>query len=243
MDFMEVEMKFYRTENYETMSKKACSILIDCLVQKPDSLFCIATGNSPTGSYQLFVKEVKKRGIDTSKMRIIKLDEWCGLKKDNPATCEYYVKKHILDPLAVEDHRYISFNSMEKNSEYECDRISSLLKKNGGIDCCILGLGRNGHLGLNEPSSELNPFIHKTALEPKTQTHTMLTLNNQSVSEGYTLGIKDILSSKKILMLVTGSGKKEAYKVLQRQIITPAQPANYLWLHDNTDCIVDNSCF
>ena len=56
-----------------------------------------------------------------------------------------------------------------------------------------------------------------------------------------TYGVTQI--SKKILMLVTGSGKKETYKVLQRQIITPAQPANYLWLHDNTDCIVDNSCF
>lgn len=236
-------MKFYRTENYETMSKKACNMLIDFLIQKPDALFCIATGNSPKETYNLFVKEVKERNINTSKMRIIKLDEWCGLEKNNPATCEHYVRKHILNPLDIKDNRYISFNSMEKDSEYECDRISFLLKKNGGIDCCILGLGKNGHLGLNEPSKELNPFIHKTELESKTQTHAMLASNNQHVSEGYTLGIRDILDSKKILMLVTGTDKEEAYKTLQRKVITPAQPANYLWLHSNTNCIVDTSHF
>lgn len=234
-------MKFYKTENYETMSRKACEILIQCLMEKPDALFCIATGNSPTETYRLFVKEVRERGIDTSRMRVIKLDEWCGLEKDTPATCEYYVRKYILNPLAIEDDRYISFNSMEKDAEYECDRISCLLEKNGGIDCCILGLGKNGHLGLNEPSSELNPFIHKTPLQPKTQTHTMLASNNQSVSHGYTLGMKDILNSKKILMLVTGEGKEQAYETLQRKIITSYQPANYLWLHSNADCIVDHS--
>lgn len=236
-------MKFITTETYEAMSEAASEVLVNCLSKKPDALFCIATGSSPTEAYRLFIEKVKERNIDTSKMRIIKLDEWKGLAKDNPATCEYYIQENILKPLGISEDRYISFNSLEDNAEYECERITKLLQESGGIDCCVLGIGKNGHLGLNEPSDKLNPFVHKTALDKKTQTHSMLASNNQTVSEGYTLGLKDLLESKEVLFLVTGADKQEAYEALQEKVITSRQPANYLWLHNNTHCIVDLSSF
>lgn len=236
-------MKFIITESYESMSEAASEVLVNCLTQKPDALFCIATGSSPTEAYRLFIEKVNAKHIDTSKMRIIKLDEWKGLTKDNPATCEYYVREHILKPLNIPEDRYIAFDPMEENAEYECERIANLIKENGGIDCCILGLGRNGHLGLNEPCDKLDPFVHKAVLDKKTQTHSMLTSNNQTVSEGYTIGLKDILESKEVLFMVTGADKQEAYETPQEKIITNKQPANYLWLHNNTHCIVDTSSF
>lgn len=236
-------MKFVKTDHYEAMSEAASEVLVNCLVQKPDALFCIATGSSPTEAYRLFVEKVKSKNIDTGKMRIIKLDEWKGLSKDNPATCEYYVQEHILKPLGISEDRYISFDPMEENAEYECERITKLLHENGGIDCCVLGLGRNGHLGLIEPADKLNPFVHKAVLDKKTQTHPMLAANHQMVSEGYTLGLADLLASKEILFVVTGGDKQEAYELLQESVITNKQPANYLWLHNNTHCIVDLSSF
>lgn len=236
-------MKFINTETYEAMSEAASEILVDCLLRKPDALFCIATGSSPTEAYRLFIEKVKSRNIDAGKMRILKLDEWKGLAKDNPATCEYYIQENILKPLGISQDRYISFNPLEENDEYECERITKLLQENGRIDCCVLGLGKNGHLGLNEPSDKLNPFVHLTALDGKTMTHSMLTSNHQTVSEGYTLGLKDLLESKEILFLVTGSDKQEAYEALQEKVLTSRRPANYLWLHDNTHCIVDLSSF
>lgn len=236
-------MKFINTDNYEAMSEAASEVLVNCLVRKPDALFCIATGSSPTEAYRLFVEKVRARNIDTGKMRVIKLDEWKGLTKDNPSTCEYYVQEHILKPLEIPEDRYISFDPMEENAEYECERITKLLHENGGIDCCVLGLGRNGHLGLNEPADKLNPFVHKTGLDKKTQTHPMLAVNHQTVAEGYTLGLKDLLESKEILFMVTGEDKQEAYEMLKEKVITNKQPANYLWLHENTHCIVDLSSF
>lgn len=232
-------MNIVKTDNYYDMSKQACEILIKCLREKPGAMFCIATGSSPLEAYREFVKRVTEEKLDVSKLKIIKLDEWSGLERNNPATCEYYISEHILKPLGISEDRYISFNPKEQNDKYECQRISALLMQNGGIDCCILGLGKNGHLGLNEPQEEINPFMHKARLAAKTQTHSMLVSNSTRVTEGYTLGIKDILASREILFLVTGQDKQEAYENFLRGQLSSKYPANYLWLHNNVTCIVD----
>jgi len=234
-------MKLIKTKDYNEMSEQASEILIRCLKEKPDALFCIATGSSPTETYRLFIQKIKSEHINTRKMRIIKLDEWCGLTKENPATCEYYIRKHILTPLDIPDERYITFNPLEENAEFECERISNLLAENGGIDCCVLGIGRNGHLGLNEPGEEINPFIHKSYLDAKTKTHSMLVENDQIVSTGYTLGIKALLEAGEIMLLITGDDKQEAYHNVQRKTISSKYPVNYLWLHNNTVCFVDSA--
>lgn len=236
-------MNIVNTENYNDMSKQACDILIKCLSKKPDAMFCIATGSSPTGAYREFVRRVQEEKLDVSKLKIIKLDEWFGLEKDNPATCERYIQEHILKPLCISEDRYISFNPKEQDDKSECQRISRLLIQNGGIDCCVLGLGKNGHLGLNEPQEAIYPLLHKAYLDAKTQTHSMLVTNSTKVSEGYTLGIKDILDSKEILFLVTGKGKQEAYENFKKGKISSRYPANYLWLHNNVTCIVDEGSF
>lgn len=236
-------MRFIKTNNYEEMSMKACETLINCLKSKPNALFCIATGSSPTRAYQLFVQRIKEEQIDTSQMRIIKLDEWCDLPLDHPSTCEAYIREYILQPLNISEDRYISFNSLESNNQLECNRIEQLLKDNGKIDCCVLGIGKNGHLGLNEPSDSINPFIHRVELDEKTKTHTMLSSSKQEVTHGYTLGLRDILDSNEILLLLTGPDKEEAYKHLTEKSISSRYPANYLWLHDQTTCIIDLSCF
>jgi len=232
-------MEILNTENYEAMSQAASEVLLTCLLRKPDALFCIATGFSPTRAYQLFIEKIRTRQIDTSRMRIIKLDEWAGLSEDNPATCEYYVQTQILQPLHISQDRYISFHPMEMDFKRECSRVEQLLDETGPIDCCVLGLGRNGHLGLNEPAQQLDPFVHRAILDPKTQTHPMLTENHQTASYGYTLGLKAILDSAEILFLVTGDDKRDAYHIFCNRTITNAQPANYLWLHHKVHCIVD----
>lgn len=236
-----VLMNILKTESYDDLSKRACNILVKCLKEKVDATFCIATGASPQGTYREFVKRVHEEKLDVSKLKIIKLDEWIGLEKDNPATCEYYISEHLLKPLGISEDRYISFNPKETDDAFECLRISELLRKSGGIDCCILGLGKNGHLGLNEPQEKLNPFVHKAILDAKTQTHEMLSSNSVKVSEGYTLGIKNILDAGEILFLVTGKGKQEAFENFKHGQVSSQYPANYLWLHNNVTCLVDES--
>lgn len=232
-------MEFVNSKNYKEMSERAAEIMVDFLKSKPDALFCVATGSSPTLSYELFIKKVKEQGIKTDRMRIVKLDEWCGLGGDNPATCEYYIREKLLRPLDIPEDRYIGFDGTNENAEEECGRIAAFLKENGGIDLCVLGIGRNGHLGLNEPCRELNPYVHKAVLQEITRGHSMLSSNGEAATAGYTIGIKDILNSKKVMLLITGADKKTPYENLKRDVISSEYPANYLKLHGDAVCIVD----
>lgn len=228
--------------NYEEMSQAASDILLACIQEKPNALLCIATGSSPTRAYSLLVEKIRQQQVDTSCLQIVKLDEWCGLEKSNPATCEAYIQQHILQPLDISQDRYISFDPLEQNWEKECARITGLIEEKGGMDCCVLGIGKNGHLGLNEPGPATLPFAHKALLDEKTKGHSMLSLSSQKVQEGYTLGIQDILCACKVLLLVTGEGKKEACQNLYQPSLSSWRPANYLWLHKDAVCLVDQTC-
>lgn len=234
-------MIFKHTSTYTEMSELASDYMVEILKKKPNALFCIATGDSPTLCYEEFVRKIKKDEINYSEMRVLKLDEWCGIPGSHPATCEYYIRKHILDPLKISDSRYIHFDGMADDANAECKRISDEIVQAGGIDLCILGIGKDGHLGLNEPGEELIPYTHKAVLNPNTRTHAMLKDTGADAINGFTIGIKDILNSRAIMLLITGNDKQESWNNLQKNVISSRYPANYLKLHNNTICFVDDS--
>lgn len=232
-------MKLIRVKDDAEMSAAVCDRLVCCLKKKPTALFCIATGGSPTGAYAAFVKRVQEEKLDTSQMKILKLDEWCGLEKENPATCESYIQTHLLRPLQIGEDRYISFDPLETNADSECRRISDLIAETGNIDCCILGIGKNGHLGLNEPGKTINPFTRKVTLDARTKTHAMLKENKSEATQGYTLGLKELLASEEILFLISGAEKEDACRAFLRQEINTEIPATFLWLHGNTTAFLN----
>ncbi|MDR1532243.1 MAG: glycoside hydrolase family 127 protein [Clostridiales bacterium] len=233
-------MQITEMSDYNKMSEAAAEIMINRVKEKPDACFCLATGDSPALAYKLFVKRVLEEGVDVSRLRVVKLDEWRGLPKSSAATCEYYLREQILTPLGVAEERYISFDPEAEDAETECERVSALIEECGGISLCVTGLGKNGHLGLNEPYG--GPFARVSVLSAKTKGHSMLAAaENAEVSEGFTLSVKDILASKEILLLAAGKGKTQAYKNLKKKTLSPQYPANYLWLHKNAVCLADMS--
>lgn len=232
-------MKIIRAKNDLEMSALVADRLISCLKRKPGAMFCIATGGSPTAAYKDFVRRVREEKLDVSQMKILKLDEWYGMEQENPATCESYIREHLLTPLQIDDTHYISFHPMEANAAYECQRITEQIAENGGIDCCVLGIGKNGHLGLNEPGSRLNPSTRKVTLDERTKTHAMLESHNTQATQGYTLGLTEILSSREILLLLSGREKEEACKQFFQGEVSTEVPATFLWLHRNTSCFVN----
>lgn len=193
-------MNIYYYNDYITLSEKAAAHVIFEIEAKKDLLICAATGNSPEGLYQHLVDKKRKDQNFYDRVRVIKLDEWIGLPESHPASCEYYLKTKLLDPLEISSDRYISFQSNPPEATLECSRIQSELKKNGPIDVCILGLGSNGHIGLNEPGSFLEPYCHLVKLSETSQQHKMIQALNQKPTFGITLGIKDILDAEKIIL-------------------------------------------
>jgi len=190
------------------------------------------------GTYDFLVKAHQRQEDLFAAIQILKLDEWGGLNMDDPATCEVFLQTHLLRPLQINPSRYISFNSNPADPKGECKRIRDELSVRGPIDICVLGLGLNGHVALNEPADALEPETHPAKLSARSIQHSMLTGLKKKPSYGLTLGMADILQSKMILMLISGKEKKEITRLFLTGKISTRLPASFLWLHANVICLI-----
>jgi len=234
-------MQLHYCSDYDKMSKKGAEFLVSELVRHQDLLFCTATGNSPQGVYKNMALVKKEQSEIFNSLQVIKLDEWGGLPAGHPSSCEVFLKEHVLVPLDIPMERYIGFKNDVEDPVLECERIQTELKQRGPIDICILGMGKNGHIGFNEPAEFLNPHCHIAELTVESQKHQMVSEVKVKPKYGLTLGMADILSSKKILLLVTGSGKQQTIKKFLTGEINYYLPASLLWRHHDAHCFIDVS--
>jgi galactosamine-6-phosphate isomerase len=231
-------MKIDILDTYQELSQRAKDIIVQEIKKNKKLLLCAATGGSPTGTYNLLKEEYLKQPELFDQLRIIKLDEWGGIPLNHPATCESYLQTHLIQPLRISASRYISFDSNPTEPLQECEKIQEKLEAVGPVDLCILGLGMNGHLALNEPTEYLHPHCHIAQLSAMSLQHQMISEMEIKPAYGLTLGMADILQSKKLLILIHGSQKKWIVsKLLQRKINT-SLPASFLWLHTDVTSLI-----
>ena len=234
-------MQIQTCKDYQEMSILAADQVQEELKLTPGLLFCAATGSSPEGLYEAWVVRHKTQPGLFDKMRIIKLDEWCGVPDNHSVTCEHFIRKRLLEPLAIPEDRYFGFPSDPMEPDDECQTIRTTVAKEGPIDLCILGLGQNGHLGFNEPGDFLEPFCHVAGLTEKSLEHEMIASLDIKPRFGISLGLQEILYSKKIILLVSGGGKKGILARLMKGQISTQLPASLLWTHGNVSCLIDQS--
>lgn len=225
-----VPITFRHAVSYDELSSITAEAVIGVLQECPSARFCLATGASPEGLY----RKIGESGVDLSEVRITKLDEWLGLPDDHPATSESYLRRHVLDPWRVSSDRYVGFRSSTDDPDEECRRV---VKETGGIDLCVLGIGANGHLGLNEPEQEIDSRTRCVALTEEMRAYPMLDGLDPKPTHGMTMGLSDIFGSRQILLLVVGESKRKALEILQRGVIGTTWPATLLRLHPNVRVI------
>jgi len=227
-------MQITRCNTLAELNELASALIIHELQQNPKSLVCAATGNSPTGVYKKLVE--KKENINTSGLRFIKLDEWYGLGINDEGSCEKYLHEQLFNPLGISNKRYIAFDGKSAEPEKELQNVTNYLDELGPIDLCILGLGKNGHIAFNEPADTLHPHAHMAPLSSTSLEHTMIKSTGEQITYGMTLGMTDILQSKKIILLVNGTHKNAIMEKLMQQKISTQLPASFLWLHADVQC-------
>lgn len=221
------------------MSRLAAEMIVEELRHKPDLLLCAAAGSTPTRCYALLAEARRREPQAFAQLRILKLDEWGGLPADDPATCEAYLRRHLIEPLEIGEGRYITFDSNAPDPRQECERVRNLLAEQAPIDLCLLGLGVNGHLGLNEPAAALQPFLHVTRLADSSRQHSMLDVAARRPEYGMTLGMAEILAARKVVLLVSGASKREPLARLRAPHVSTTFPASLLWLHRDVTCFYD----
>jgi len=235
-------MELIYCDDYEEMSRKSADFLISELRKRPEQLFCAATGNSPLGVYGKLKTAKKDHPKLFGSLSILKLDEWAGLSMDDLSSCESFIQNEILNPLEIPSERYIAFQGDSHNPKKECERVQREITQRGPIDICILGLGKNGHFGFIEPADYFIPHAHLAPLTSTSQQHQMVGKLDKKPTFGLTLGMADILASKKIVLLITGNGKETVIREFLSGRISTKLPASFLWLHPNVHCYLDKSC-
>ena len=222
------DWEFNAYPDEESMSVAVANRLIEELRAKPNALIGLATGDSPKRAYELMVARARTEPSLFAQARWIKLDEWGGLTMDDPASCESFLRRHVLAPLAVPCDRYFGWESQPDDPDVECRRMAAVLAANGPIDVQVLGLGANGHLGFNEPADRLQGGPHIAQLSRASLSHSMLNLSRGRVSYGLTIGMDDILQARRILLIVSGERKARQFHRLVTGNASPDFPASFL---------------
>ncbi|MDH3699244.1 MAG: 6-phosphogluconolactonase [Flavobacteriaceae bacterium] len=232
-------MNIISCSNYDEMSRLASLSVLSDLKKDTNQLLCPASGNSAIGVFKNMAQAYQEAPEYFNEARILMLDEWYGLAADHPNSCKAFLQEHLILPLCISEERYFYFKSDAPVAENECERMSAILKRQGPIDLCILGMGKNGHLGFNEPALTVSPHCHVAKLSDSSKNHAMISALANAPESGLTLGMTDILQSKKIILLLTGASKRNVIEKLLSKNITAELPASLLWDHPNVECYLD----
>ena len=238
-------MRIYLTKDYDAMSRKAANIISAQIILKPDSVLGLATGSTPIGLYRQLVEWYRKGDLDFSEVITVNLDEYQGLGIDDPESYAYYMKEHLFSRVNVKPENCHLPDGKNLNAEESCGKYNALLESLGRQDLQLLGLGKNGHIGFNEPDEFFGKDVHCVELSQST-----VAANRRFFEAGktvpafaYTMGIRSILRARKILVIASGEDKAEAVRQVFFGEVTPYVPGSILQLHNDVILVCDEGAF
>jgi glucosamine-6-phosphate isomerase len=227
-------------DNAEMLAEKAARIIIDLVVHKPNAVLCLAGGDTPRLTYKHIASIAKVEQVNFSHVQFISLDEWVGIPPNNTGSCFYFLNETVFDVLKIKKDNIHFFNAMAKDLTAECERINGIIKKLGGIDLMLAGVGMNGHIGFNEPGVSPDLFAHVVELDSTTQSVGQKYFSsNTPLSKGISLGMAQFMESGTALLLATGAKKATIIKKAMQENISSAIPASYIRAHQNAFVLLD----
>lgn len=211
------------------LARKAADEIALEIAAKPDLTLLAATGNTPMGAYAELAKRRSAGTLETQGLRVAQLDEYLGVGDDDPRSLYRWLETSLTGPLGVTAERLIRFDGNAENPDADCRDFDSAVAKWGGIDLAVLGLGPNGHLGFNEPPSSADAptrvvTLTRASLASNAGYWGGLPVPHRAVTAGMGL----ILSSRRVLLLVSGAHKREILRRTLTEPITPDLPASLL---------------
>lgn len=234
---MEVIIK----NNYDEVSEQAASYLVNIVKEKSDAILGLPTGSTPIGMYKNVVKEYENNNLSFENVKTFNLDEYIGLDISNNNSYYYFMNENLYSHVNLKKENINIPNGMAKDAKQECIDYENKLKAAGTMDIMFLGIGNNGHIGFNEPKEYFEPYTHVVQLDENTiDANARFFEKLEDVPKtAITMGIKTILSAKKIVLIATGVSKADAIAKTVNGKITPQVPASVLQLHNNVTIIVD----
>jgi len=234
---MEVIIK----DTVEEIGKIAARLVARQLNAKPDTVLGLATGSTPLGLYAELVRMHKEQGLDFSQVVSFNLDEYVGLPESHPQTYDYFMRENLFKHINISEHNTYIPSGTADNCEAFCEWYERRIKECGGIDLQILGIGSDGHIAFNEPSSSLGSRTRIKTLAKQTIDDNSRFFSSPEEVPIYaiTMGVGTILEARKIILLASGQAKAAAVAAAVEGPVTSMVAASALQLHRDAMFILD----
>ncbi len=227
-------MKWESFESSDTLSDRAAQLLLESIHSDPHIVLGLPTGRTPIGMYARVVHECSREYHCFSGVTTFNLDEYAGVPREHPASYRSYMRRHLFDHVDLDPHNTHIPNGTAPDLEAECLRYESEIRASRGLALTFLGLGRNGHIGFNEPGTPFDARTRVVQLTESTRHANAADFPDGHVpTHAITMGIGTILESRAIVLLVAGEGKEHALERLRSGERSPDFPASALWMHND----------
>jgi len=236
-------MKVVILEHAEDVARYGANIFSKQLQQKPDSVFGLATGATPISLYRELIGRCESGELSFSQVRTFNLDEYLDLSPDHPQSYRYFMNREFFDHIDIDKANTSVPPGDAAHPIQACADYEQAISDSGGIDIQLLGIGRNGHIGFNEPTSCLT-----SRTRVKTLTRETIADNARFFGEGehqphlsLTMGIGTIMDARTVVLLATGESKAQAIKAMVEGPVSAWSPASVLQMHPSTVVIIDDA--
>lgn len=232
-------MNLIAAADYADLSVRAAAFVARQIRSKPSSLLVLPTGNTPLGLFREMIG-LARQGLDVSAVRFAVLDDYAGIEPGDRRSLTAWLVRELLTPLGVGQDRLLAFDPLGDSAK-EGARMDAAIRTAGGIDLAVLGLGPNGHLGMNEPGTPYDQPSFHAVLTPETIRSNSVYWGSEAdvPRSGFTLGLGTLRAARSFLLLVSGAHKAE---ILARVVGHPDEielPAVMVHHHPAATIIAD----
>ena len=234
-------MKIYQEKDYDALSRRAANLISAEVIRKPDCVLGLATGSTPVGTYRQLSAWNQKGDFSFKDVRTVNLDEYLGLPPTHDQSYRYFMQENLFDKIDIPfEHTHVP-DGMAADPEQECRRYDELVRSLGYADLQLLGLGRNGHIGFNEPGDCFRKETHVVELTQNTIEANARFFENEAAvpKKAITMGIGCIMAARCVLLVASGANKAEAVYRTVCGPIPPQCPASILQLHNDVVIVGD----
>lgn len=231
--------KWVEAKDYNDMSVLGAQYFIDLLKAKPTAVLGLATGGTPEGLYAELVKSYKAGEISFAQATSFNLDEYIGVEPDNKVSYHYYMDEQLFNHVDMRREAIHVPKGNVEDVEASTAAYEALIEAAGGVDMQLLGIGINGHIGFNEPGAKFDSKTQIVELTESTREANKIYFDRYEdvPTHAITMGIDTILNSKKVVLLISGASKQEAFDRLRSAELTEDFPASALHKHPDVTVI------
>ena len=236
-------MRIYLEADYAAMSRRAANLIAAEVIRRPDCVLGLATGSTPIGTYENLIARNRAGDLSFREVRTVNLDEYKGLAPTHDQSYRYFMQTNLFDHIDILPENTNVPDGLAADAEAECARYDALVASLGYADLQLLGLGRNGHIGFNEPDDHFTKETHVVDLTDSTidANARFFAARDDVPRQALTMGVGCIMAARRVLLIASGADKADALYNAVCGPISPDCPASILQLHGDVVVVGDEA--